>query len=217
MCLDLGDEFDKPIEIKSHASAAIRIVNRISLGKVRHIEVTQLWAQEKVSEGEILVTKAKTEENLVDTPTKPAPKEIESIHIRAVGREVRQDRHSTAPVSEYRKVATDDGVDDWVGGPEGDAGVMTSNYRPPLADVIQCATRAVHYIIDVARIWSMMVVMGTGDEDDEYQHQLIFEESSASACSRCWQGRAAVCDPLAYAICPGWPPRAAEPNSYFDM
>ena len=78
-------------------------MNRIGLGKVRHIEVTQLWAQEKVSKGEILVTKVKTEENLADALTKHVSKEIMSTHIKGVGGEIRQDRHSIAPVSEYQK------------------------------------------------------------------------------------------------------------------
>jgi len=103
ICLDLGVEFDKSIEIRSDASAAIGIVNRIGLGKVRHIEVTQLWVQEKVSKGEILVTKVKTEENLADALTKHVSKEIMNIHVKGVGGEIRQDRHSMAPVSEYRK------------------------------------------------------------------------------------------------------------------
>ena len=103
LCLDLGVEFDKSIEIRSDASAAIGIVNRIGLGKVRHIEVSQLWVQEKVSKGEILVTKVKTEENLADALTKHVSKEIMSIHVEGVGGEIRQDRHSIAPVSEYKK------------------------------------------------------------------------------------------------------------------
>lgn len=106
--LDLGVEFDKSIEIRSDASAAIGIVNRIGLGKVRHIEVTQLWAREKVSKGEILVTKVKTEENLAAALFKHVSKEIMCKHIEGVGGEIRQDRHSLAPVSEYKKVVEEE-------------------------------------------------------------------------------------------------------------
>ena len=116
ICVDLGVKFDKSIEIRSDASAAIGIVNRIGLGKVRHIEVTQLWAQEKVSKGDIRVTKVRTEENLADALTKPVAKEIMSIHLRGVGGELRQDRHGIAPVSEHRKAAggmADEG-DEWL-------------------------------------------------------------------------------------------------------
>ena len=39
LCVDLGVACDIPRDIKSDASAAIGICNRIGLGKVRHIEV----------------------------------------------------------------------------------------------------------------------------------------------------------------------------------
>ena len=40
---EMGIEFENPIDINSDASAAIGISNRVGSGKVRHIEVTQLW------------------------------------------------------------------------------------------------------------------------------------------------------------------------------
>ena len=58
------------IELKSDASAAIGIAMRKGLGKVRHIEVNQLWLQEKVSEGLIKVTKVNGNVNLADHLTK---------------------------------------------------------------------------------------------------------------------------------------------------
>ena len=39
------------IEVKTDASAAVGIASRRGLGRVRHIEVAQLWIQEKVSNG----------------------------------------------------------------------------------------------------------------------------------------------------------------------
>ncbi len=45
---DLGVRFTGKISIKGDASAAIGIANRVGIGKVRHIEVNQLWLQEKV-------------------------------------------------------------------------------------------------------------------------------------------------------------------------
>ena len=42
----------------------------------------QLWAQDKVSKGDIRVTKVKAEENLADALTKPVSKEIMSVHPR---------------------------------------------------------------------------------------------------------------------------------------
>ena len=44
---DLGVSYVDPILIRSDASAAIGITGRIGVGKVRHIEVSQLWVQTK--------------------------------------------------------------------------------------------------------------------------------------------------------------------------
>ena len=43
---------------------------RRGLGKLRHIDLTQLWLQEKVAQGELKVIKVKTGENKSDALTK---------------------------------------------------------------------------------------------------------------------------------------------------
>ena len=50
---DMGVELSEPTVIKSDASVAIGVANRIGIGKVRHIQINQLWLQEKVSKKEI--------------------------------------------------------------------------------------------------------------------------------------------------------------------
>ena len=45
------------IKVKTDASAALGIVRRRGLGKVRHIEVSQLWLQQKVADGRVKVIK----------------------------------------------------------------------------------------------------------------------------------------------------------------
>ena len=42
---------------------------RRGLGKLRHIDLTQLWLQEKVAQGELKVIKVKTGENKSDALT----------------------------------------------------------------------------------------------------------------------------------------------------
>ena len=44
---ELGIVFQ--IQVKSDASAAVGIAMRRGLGKVRHIDVSQLWLQEKIA------------------------------------------------------------------------------------------------------------------------------------------------------------------------
>ena len=68
MFKELG--LDVSIVLKSDASAAVGIVMRRGLGRVRHIDVTQLWLQEKVAQGLIKIVKVKTDENRSDALTK---------------------------------------------------------------------------------------------------------------------------------------------------
>ena len=97
LCRDLGVLCDEPIDIKSDASAAIGICNRIGLGKVRHIEVNQLWLQEKVTGGKITVTKVGTQENLADAMTKAIDSESIQKHLIRINAETRSDRHRLTP------------------------------------------------------------------------------------------------------------------------
>ena len=52
------------------SSAAMGISNRRGLGKVRHIELNQLWLQETVNSKEIEMRKMKGEDNVADALTK---------------------------------------------------------------------------------------------------------------------------------------------------
>ena len=98
LCKDLGIVLSDPIVLKSDASAAIGISNRIGSGKIRHIEVTQLWLQDKVSQKSITLEKVGTDENLADALTKGVDAAAIQHHLRGVGIEVRDDRHRLAPV-----------------------------------------------------------------------------------------------------------------------
>ena len=59
-----------PLIIKTDASAAVGISMRRGLGKVRHIDVSQLWIREKVASGEIRIIKVRSQENISDALTK---------------------------------------------------------------------------------------------------------------------------------------------------
>ena len=65
---ELGEKLG--IELRCDASAAVGMVMRRGLGKVRHIDVTQLWLQERVSSGQISIKKVGTKENVSDCLTK---------------------------------------------------------------------------------------------------------------------------------------------------
>ena len=97
LAADLGIKFECPIAIKSDASAAIGISSRVGIGKVRHIEVTQLWVQEKVASREIVIEKVATEDNLADALTKAVDAQIIQKHVLGTSAEILSDRHPLAP------------------------------------------------------------------------------------------------------------------------
>ena len=95
---DLGREYEDALEIRTDASAAIGIANRIGIGKIRHIETNQLWLQQKVLEGHLVVSKVKGEDNLADALTKPVDGKLLSEHLVRVGSILLEGRHALAPV-----------------------------------------------------------------------------------------------------------------------
>ena len=66
-------EMGLPLELKLYidASAAIGIISRRGLGKMRHIEANDLWLQQHISEGRVLIRKVESKLNLADIGTKP--------------------------------------------------------------------------------------------------------------------------------------------------
>ena len=68
MMEDVGCKVD--VCIRTDASAAKGMASRAGLGEVRHLEVSQLWLQEKVAKGLTKVRKVQGGENLADGLTK---------------------------------------------------------------------------------------------------------------------------------------------------
>ena len=58
------------LTIKTDASVAKSIASRRGIGRVRHIEVNQLWLQERVSNGQIEIEKVDGKINRADLITK---------------------------------------------------------------------------------------------------------------------------------------------------
>ena len=69
------------IKLSEDSTAAKGIADRTGLGKVRHIEVNQLWIQEKVRNKDIELAKVKGTENLADALTKHIDAEDMRKHI----------------------------------------------------------------------------------------------------------------------------------------
>ena len=87
------------IVVKTDATAAQGIAARRGLGQVRHIEVAQLWLQQKVTKGEIIVEKVLGTKNTADALTKYVDGETLNRHMQEASLEVQEGRHVLAPAT----------------------------------------------------------------------------------------------------------------------
>jgi len=83
--------------VHGDSTAAIGIVNRTGVGKLRHIRVQYLWLQGKVRAGELTVKKVLGTENMADLFTKNVPEATMDKHLDSMGFEKLTDRPATAP------------------------------------------------------------------------------------------------------------------------
>ena len=67
MVQELGGKLE--VCIRGDSSANSGIAHRAGTGRVKHLEIRQLWLQEKVGDGTITFAKIPRAENLSDTPT----------------------------------------------------------------------------------------------------------------------------------------------------
>ena len=85
------------IRVNTDASAAKGIASRRGLGKIRHIEVHQLWVQDKVASGEVEIRKVDGKANLADLLTKHVNAEDIRVHMHHTSQSYQQGRHSIMP------------------------------------------------------------------------------------------------------------------------
>ena len=58
------------VKMGTDSSAAKSFVNRRGLGKMRHLEIRDLWLQEEVDKGRLVVDKVRGDQNPADLMTK---------------------------------------------------------------------------------------------------------------------------------------------------
>ena len=92
---DLG--FKCKLQVLTDSSAAKGIASRRGLGKVRHVEVNQLWVQEKVADGSIELSKVGGDVNIADSLTKHVGREILERHMLRTNQKVVGGRHNLMP------------------------------------------------------------------------------------------------------------------------
>ena len=108
------------IRVKEDSTAAKGVASRSGLGKVRHIEVNQLWVQEKVRSKEIEICKVDGKDNLADALTKHLESEDIAKHIRGVGGEIAKGRHKIMPEVANRSKEQDQDLLDFGDEPDND-------------------------------------------------------------------------------------------------
>ena len=85
------------LRVYTDSSAAKGIASRRGLGKVRHIEVNQLWIQEKVADGTVELQKTPGVYNLADTLTKHVGRDILENHLNDTFQYAASGRHPIMP------------------------------------------------------------------------------------------------------------------------
>ncbi len=85
------------VEIKEDSSAAKGIASRRGLGKLKHIDIKELWIQEKVNSGELEITKVRGTVNLADALTKYCDVHVTRFHFEHTSQHISNDRHELMP------------------------------------------------------------------------------------------------------------------------
>ena len=98
MANDLGLQIT--IRVNTDASAALGIACRRGLGKVRHIQVNQLWIQDTVINGDIEIAKVNGKENIADFLTKHVNVEDIRVHLHKTNQAISNGRHEIAPADD---------------------------------------------------------------------------------------------------------------------
>ena len=93
------EEFGIPVTltVKSDAVAAIGIVKRQGLGRVRHLAVGDLWVQQRSKRGEVRYEKLDGKSNTSDMLTKPVDAVIIEHHSEELQLVFREGRHDLTP------------------------------------------------------------------------------------------------------------------------
>jgi hypothetical protein len=95
MLKDFGIEVQG--DILSDASAALGIIARSGLGKMRHLDTNFLWIQQVSAEKRLRFGKVDGKENVADLMTKHVPKDLCRKFCDMMGIESRKGRHPKAP------------------------------------------------------------------------------------------------------------------------
>ena len=85
-------EVNVGVRVKTDTNAAKGIANRKGLGKVRHVEVNQLWVQDRVARGDLRIEKGKGKDNIAAALTKHVTAEDVRVHLHKSGHMITEGR-----------------------------------------------------------------------------------------------------------------------------
>ena len=89
--------FKLPIKMFSDATAAIGIARRRGMGHIRHLDVCDLWVQEKSTSGAASIDKVLGADNPADILTKHVDRQTLNKHVAVMGMQAVEGRLSFAP------------------------------------------------------------------------------------------------------------------------
>ena len=85
------------ISLCTDCSAAKGIASRRGLGKIRHIELCEVWLQSQVAQGRLAVRKVPGADHFADSFTKHSSAERITQTMRCTNRKHRSGRHEILP------------------------------------------------------------------------------------------------------------------------
>ena len=92
---DLGVSVSLSFYTDSTAGKSIGL--RRGVGKVRHLDTRELWIQERVARGDLVLRKVSGAENIADILTKHVTRSVLDQHLRKIGVVRREGRNTLCP------------------------------------------------------------------------------------------------------------------------
>ena len=89
--VELGFEVQQELQLHTDSSAAKSFVSRKGLGKMKHLEIRDLWLQREVSLGKVVVNKVDGKTNPADLITKYLRKEEIEERLQLMGIRIQWD------------------------------------------------------------------------------------------------------------------------------
>ena len=94
------------IVLHSDATAAIGIARRKGMGKIRHLDVSDLWVQDKIRSGALDLVKVPGDQDPADSLTKYVDHSILVKSLARMNLHLREGRPESAPEAMGVKIAT---------------------------------------------------------------------------------------------------------------